>query len=100
LPGAVIFLSLAGIVLLYTSGGQQDSAGLDILVVVVFMYLFQGLASVHRIVNEKKLPQIWLMVMYLLLVFMPQAILIVACLGLVDSWINREINNTSDNNQN
>ena len=100
LPGAVIFLSLAGIILLYSSGGQQGSAGLDILVVVIFMYLFQGLASVHRIVNAKKLPQIWLIVMYLLLVFMPQAILIIACLGLVDSWVNREISNTSDNDQN
>ncbi len=100
LPGAVIFLSLAGIILLYTSGGQQGSAGLDILVVVIFMYLFQGLASVHRIVHAKKLPQIWLIVMYLLLVFMPQAILIIACLGLVDSWINREISNTGDNGQN
>jgi len=100
LPGAVIFLSLAGIILLYTSGGQKGAAGLDILVVVIFMYLFQGLASVHRIVNEKKMSQIWLMVMYLLLVFMPQAILIIACLGLVDSWMNREISNTSDNDQN
>lgn len=99
LPGAVIFLSLVGIILLFTSGEQQGSAGLDILVVVIFMYLFQGLASVHRIVNAKKLPQIWLVVMYLLLIFMPQAILIVACLGLVDSWMNREINSPNDNDQ-
>ncbi len=99
LPGAVIILSLAGIILLYASGGQQGSAGLDILVVVIFMYLFQGLASVHRIVNAKKLPQVWLVVMYLLLVFMPQAILIIACLGLIDSWINREISSSNNNDQ-
>ncbi len=100
LPGAVIILSLAGIILLYASGGQQGSAGMDILVVVIFMYLFQGLASVHRIVNAKKMPQVWLVVMYLLLVFMPQAILIVACLGLIDSWINREISSSNNNDQN
>jgi len=100
LPGAIIFLSLAGIILLYKSGGQQGSAGLDILVVVIFMYLFQGLASVHRIVSEKKLSQIWLMVMYILLAVLPQAILIIACLGLVDSWMNREISNPGDNGQN
>ena len=99
LPGAVIILSLAGIILLYASGGQQGSAGLDILVVVIFMYLFQGLASVHRVVNVKKLPQVWLVVMYLLLIFMPQAILIIACLGLVDSWINREISSSNNNDQ-
>ncbi len=100
LPGAIIFLSLAGIILLVASGEQQGSAGLDILVVVIFMYLFQGLASVHRIVNAKKLAPFWLVMMYLLLIFMPQAILIIACLGLVDSWINREKSSSSDNGQN
>lgn len=90
LPSAVIFLSLTGIILLLTSGEpQQGSAGLDILVVVIFLYLFQGLASVHRIVAEKSMPQVWLVMMYILLIFLPQAILFVACLGLVDSWINK-----------
>lgn len=93
LPNAVIFLSLAGIILLYASTSQQGSAGLDILIVVIVMYMFQGLAAVHRIVATKKLPLVWLMLMYILLLFMPQAILIVACLGLVDSWINRDKQN-------
>lgn len=99
LPGAVIVLSVAGIIFLYTSSEQQGSAGLEILVVVVFMYLFQGLASVHRTVSVKNLPQGWLVVMYLLLVFMPQAILIIACLGLIDSWVNKKISNSKNNDQ-
>ncbi len=90
LPNAVIFLSLAGIILLYASTEQQGSAGLDILIVVIVLYMFQGLASVHRIVATKKMPLVWLIMMYILLLFMPQAILIIACLGLVDSWINRD----------
>ncbi len=93
LPSGVIFLSLTGIILLYTSGEQQGSAGLDILAVVILMYLFQGLASAHRIVNAKKIPQVWLAVMYFLPVFMPQTILIIACLGLIDSWISRSNSN-------
>jgi hypothetical protein len=88
-PSAVIILSLTGIILLFISGEPQGSAGLDILVVVIFLYLFQGLASVHRIVAEKSMPLVWLVLMYILLIFMPQAILFVACLGLVDSWMNR-----------
>jgi len=90
LPNVVIFLTLAGIGLLTTSGGQPGSAGLDILVVVIVLYLFQGLASVHRIVAEKSMPRGWLTMMYVLLLFVPQAVLLVACLGLVDSWmVNR-----------
>lgn len=101
LPNAVIFLSLTGIVLLLNDGVQQGSAGLDILIVVIFLYLFQGLASVHRIVAEKSMPQVWLVMMYILLIFLPQAILIVACLGLVDSWKNRSkvANGPDDKNQ-
>jgi len=90
IPNVVIFLTLAGIGLLYNSGGQPGSAGLDILVVVIVLYLFQGLASVHRIVAAKSMPRGWLIMMYVLLFFVPQAVLLVACLGLVDSWmINR-----------
>ena len=101
LPNAVVFLSLTGIILLLTSGVQQGSAGLDILIVVIFLYLFQGLASVHRIVAEKSMPQVWLVMMYILLIFLPQAILIVACLGLLDSWKNRSkvTNRPDDKNQ-
>jgi len=90
LPNVVIFLTLMGIGLLYTSGGQPGSAGLDILVVVIVLYLFQGLASVHRIVAAKSMPRGWLIMMYVLLLLVPQSVLLVACLGLVDSWmINR-----------
>ncbi|MFB3090803.1 MAG: DUF2232 domain-containing protein [Gammaproteobacteria bacterium] len=90
LPNVVIFLTLMGIGLLYTGSGQPGSAGLDILVVVIVLYLFQGLASVHRIVAAKSMPRGWLIMMYVLLLLVPQAVLLVACLGLVDSWmINR-----------
>ena len=90
LPNVVLFLTLMGIGLLYTSGGQPGSVGMDILVVVIVLYLFQGLASVHRIVAAKSMPRGWLIMMYVLLLFVPQAVLLVACLGLVDSWmINR-----------
>ena len=100
LPSAIIFLSLTGIILLLISGGQQGSSGLDILVVVIYLYLFQGLASVHRIVAARSMPQAWLVAMYiLLLLFMPQAVLIVATLGLVDSWINRRLKGPNDKDQ-
>jgi uncharacterized protein YybS (DUF2232 family) len=51
------------------------------------LYLFQGLASVHKTVAAKNMPRGWLVMMYVLLLFVPQAVLLVACLGLVDSWM-------------
>jgi len=87
LPNVVLFLTLIGIGLLVAGGGQQGSVGIDVLVVVIVLYLFQGLASVHKTVAAKNMPRGWLVMMYVLLLFVPQAVLLVACLGLVDSWM-------------
>ena len=87
LPNVVLFLTLIGIGLLVADGGQQGSVGMDVLVVVIVLYLFQGLASVHKTVAAKNMPRGWLVMMYVLLLFVPQAVLLVACLGLVDSWM-------------
>ena len=87
LPNVVLFLTLIGIGLLVADSGQQGSVGMDVLVVVIVLYLFQGLASVHKTVAAKNMPRGWLVMMYVLLLFVPQAVLLVACLGLVDSWM-------------
>ncbi|MEX2523554.1 MAG: DUF2232 domain-containing protein [Gammaproteobacteria bacterium] len=59
----------------------------DMLIVLVFMYLFQGLASVHRTVYRRELSQGWLIGMYVLMLLMPQMALLVACVGMVDAWL-------------
>lgn len=92
LPNVIVFLALLGIGFLFLDGGQQGSLGLDIVVIVIVMYLFQGLASVHRIVAAKKMSRTWLVMMYILLLFVPQTVMLIACLGLVDLWMNRTSN--------
>lgn len=92
LPEMAVCLPLSGLFLLYFSDEYKNSAGLDILVVVVVLYLFQGLASVHRTVAVKHMSSFWLVVMYVLLFFLPQMILLVAILGMIDLWARRRDN--------
>lgn len=94
IPGAVIFLLLvAGIALLYFATGDHHAmVGLEVLCIIIILYSFQGIASVHRIVTEKNMQHYWLIIMYVLLFFMPQMILLLACLGLVDSYCSRANN--------
>ena len=65
----------------------------DILLLLTFMYLIQGISFVHRTVYKLKLSVSWLVFLYGLLIFLPQMGLIIACLGIVDvfsNWKNKK----------
>lgn len=58
----------------------------DLLIVIVVLYLFQGVASVHRTVTRKALSRNWLIGMYCLLAIMPQImVILIAWIGMTDS---------------
>ena len=61
--------------------------GSDVLIICIFLFLFQGISSVHRIVFARKMSRGWLVAMYCFLVIIPQMVLFLSCLGMADSWI-------------
>ncbi|MBI4005895.1 MAG: DUF2232 domain-containing protein [Gammaproteobacteria bacterium] len=87
LPRGLLLAVLAGLVLMVMGKSNPGSPVLDILVLLVFLYLFQGIAMIHRMIAARGMSKAWLVVMYALLFVVPQAILFLACLGMVDSWI-------------
>ncbi len=52
------------------------------------MFLFQGLALMHRTASARQLPNFWLAMMYVLLFIIPQSVLFLACVGMADSWFS------------
>lgn len=64
----------------------------DLLIVLMSLYLLQGLAVAHHLHRARGLSPAWLFALYLLLmVFMPHAALVIACLGLVDIWVDLRV---------
>jgi len=60
----------------------------DLLFVAVMMYLFQGLAVIHQYVAKRNLSVGWLVALYgLMLLVPPQTVLLVACVGVADTWL-------------
>ena len=59
----------------------------NVLIVLILVNMFQGLASVHRIVFTRKLSSNWLIGMYSFLMFLPQMSVFVACIGMIDVWV-------------
>ncbi|MDX1348169.1 MAG: DUF2232 domain-containing protein [Thiomicrorhabdus chilensis] len=78
-----IVLALAGLITGADSGIVYDLSG-----VMVAGLMFQGLAIAHQAVTVKQLHTAWLVTLYVLLFLFPQAMLILATIGLLDIWAN------------
>lgn len=84
LYGAVTLLALAVLPLI-------EGVGLiaNLLMVLGVLLFMQGLAVVHQIRHARNGRPGWLIGLYLLLIlFMPQSLLLMASLGVVDIWAN------------
>ncbi|MBT7953095.1 MAG: DUF2232 domain-containing protein, partial [Gammaproteobacteria bacterium] len=76
LPKQLALPSIIAMGLMFLENLAFGSVLRDLLVIVVILYLFQGIASVHRTVNQKAMSRNWLVGMYCLLVFLPQIMIV------------------------
>lgn len=76
-----VVVVLAG--LFVQTGLVQDISG-----VMMAGLMFPGLAIAHHTANVKQLSSVWLVTLYALLFLFPQVILIVATIGLIDTWVD------------
>ena len=71
----------------FTRGPTSDMAAQGVLVMLV-PYLFAGLAVLHGLVARHGRGKGWLIAVYALLGIIPQTALLLAGLGLVDTWVD------------
>ena len=88
LPSAILPVSAMIVLLVLTLAEPWRDMFRDIMVILMFMYLIQGISSVHRNVDMLKLSTAWIVSMYCLLVLMPQMGLFIACLGMTDVYVD------------
>ena len=87
LPRSLLYLVLPCALVLLWQPGQDSDLVRDLLWLVIVLYLFQGIACVHRLVNRRNLSVAWLVTMYsLLVVLFPHMLVLIACIGMADSW--------------
>ena len=98
LPSLLLPISALIVVLMLVLEEPWHGMFRDILLVMIFMYLIQGISSVHRNVDKYGLSTAWLVSMYILLVLMPQMGLFIACLGMTDIYMNWRRKNSGAGN--
>lgn len=83
----IVALALMGVYLL-PGEGLSSLVG-DMLIVIISLYLVQGVALIHAVVAIKRLHVAWLVGMYVLIFFaLPQLSLVLAALGFADTWMD------------
>lgn len=87
LPSVVLIVSAIVVILAFVLAEPLRDMFRDIMIVMLFMYMIQGISAVHRYVDKLKLSTAWLVSMYCLLVLMPQMGLFIACLGVTDVYV-------------
>ncbi len=88
LPSMILPASAVMTLLVFTLAEPWRDLFRDIMVVLMFMYLIQGISAVHRNVDKYKLSTAWIASMYCLLILMPQMALFIACLGMTDVYLS------------
>lgn len=81
-------VSLVIIIFTMVPVGALSSLAIEVLIVVMSLYVIQGLAVIHAIVMKRQLHIGWLVGLYLVVFFMPQLMALIALLGLIDAWID------------
>ncbi|GJM05429.1 MAG: hypothetical protein DHS20C09_14200 [marine bacterium B5-7] len=99
LPPQILPASALIVLLILALAEPWQALFRDIMVVLMFMYLIQGISSVHRNVDKLELSTAWIVSMYCLLVLLPQMALLIACLGMTDvyvAWRRRKIGSKNE----
>lgn len=89
---AAVALSLLGLIF------SDNSLLMDLSGVVMAGLMFQGLAIAHMVLSNQGRSKFWLITLYILIFLVPQTILILATIALLDIWMDfRKLNaqNTS-----
>ncbi|WP_029407536.1 DUF2232 domain-containing protein [Thiomicrorhabdus sp. Milos-T2] len=78
-----IILAILGLI-----SGTEAGLVYDLSGIIIAGLMFQGIAIAHHTVSTKKLKKAWLVGLYILLFLFPQAMLVLATIGLVDTWVD------------
>ena len=97
LPRILVFPTLAGLFVLLFTTDNGSLALRDVLILILILYLYQGLSVIHGFMHVRALSKIWLIGMYISFFLVPYAILLfVACVGIVNACLGRQQERSRD----
>ena len=89
LPRILVFPTLAGLMALLLAPGLTSVAIRDCVLLMLVLYLFQGLSAIHGFLYTKARSKVWLIGIYCLFIIQPHFVLLfVSCVGIVNACLD------------
>jgi uncharacterized protein YybS (DUF2232 family) len=88
LPDSMVWALIASAVILFLPDDDLNIAALNVLIVMLTLYLFQGLAVVFHFLEAKNVPPAWWVLVLFLVLIQPLLLGAVAGFGLFDIWVD------------
>ena len=99
LPRILVFPTLAGLLTLLLISNGASIALRDTVILLLVLYLFQGLSVIHGFLYTRARSRVWLIVIYGMFFIMPRFILLfVSCVGIVNACLGGKPVRIGDNN--
>ena len=99
LPRILVFPTLAGLLALLLIPGAASMALRDTVILMLVLYLFQGISVIHGFLYTRARSRVWLIVIYGMFFIMPRFILLfVSCVGIVNACLGGKPIRIGDNN--
>ncbi len=88
LPETFIWIVISSAIVLMVASGKISNLGLNILIVMSLLYLFQGLAIMIFYLEKWSVPRFLKFVLYGLLALQSYGLVVLVFLGLADVWLD------------
>ncbi len=88
LPEQLVWIPIAATVLFLLSNNWLKDLGLNMILVSGVVYFFQGLAVFIHLLGRWKVPAYLRVLLYVMLVIQSYGLLLIALLGIADTWMN------------
>lgn len=70
---------------------------LNMLLIIVMLYLFQGMAVISALITKHSVPALVRILLYTMLIIQPYLLALVAGIGLFDLWVDFRTPKTQEN---
>ena len=92
LPSSLLYPTLLGLLALLLVPDYVPLLSRDIVMLILILYLYQGLSVVHGFAHGRPLSRAWLTCLYVVLMLLPYVILFVSCIGIVNACLGGDQN--------
>ena len=98
LPEPLVWLVIVSGITVFVLPAPMSTVGVNLLIVCITVYFFQGLAIVASLLNKWSVPMLIRVLIYALIFIQTYGIIILSFLGLVDVWADfRKLNQVNEN---